>query len=135
MLLYTIGSLQLNARHLLDKKLQRYELTHYEWMTFLLLEANNRSIVQSELKAYLGIDDSYLSKMLDKLELKAFVTRSINQNDRRSRLINLAPSAQQLSSAIFQSASEFNEGLLKVLSPEERTQLFSLLNKVHTGIK
>ncbi|MDO8953555.1 MAG: MarR family transcriptional regulator [Gammaproteobacteria bacterium] len=134
-LMYTIDNLQRDARHLLDKKLQHHGLTRYEWMTLALLEVNNGSIVQSELKAYLGIDDSYLSKMLDKLEFKGFVTREVNLNDRRSRLIHSAPTSKKLSAEISHTALEFSESLLKLLSPDERAQLFNLLEKVHAGVK
>ncbi|MDF2529276.1 MAG: hypothetical protein K0Q57_156 [Gammaproteobacteria bacterium] len=129
-LLYVIGNLLQDCKQLLDKKLHSLGLTRHEWLTLLLLKINKGSLSQSDIRAYTGIEDSYLTKVLDKLEKKHFITRKINLNDRRSRLVKLAKASKQLTEEVLNSAMQSNETLLTELNARERRQLFQLLNKI-----
>lgn len=135
LLTYTIGSLQRDARQLMDNAMQPYELSRYEWLTMLILKIQNGTASQSILKEYMGIDDSYLSKVLDKLEQKDLIQRAIDPNDRRSRLIEISSNGTSISENIFSSAMKINDSMLCVLSMDEREQLYTLLHKVHDSLQ
>jgi len=135
MFMYLIANLQKDARQILDKKLQKFDLTRYEWLSLLVLENNKDPISQAVIRDYLGVDNSYLTKVLDKLEKKNFIERIIDKKDRRSRLIKPSELSQNLRTEIYQIAFAFNEQLLKPLSQDEKHQLFGLIHKVHSGLK
>lgn len=132
--MYTISNLQRDARQLMDKAMQSYNLSRYEWFILLILVIHNGSSSQATLKGYMGIDDSYLSKILDKIEKKGLIERIIDPNDRRSRLVQTATDGLEISKTIFSSAMKINDDMLSVLNHNEREQLLNLLNKVHSSI-
>lgn len=63
-----LGGVVKECRQYLDSQLKDCGLTRYELLVIaLVMEQQAQYMSQSELRDYLGIDDSYLTKVLDKL--------------------------------------------------------------------
>ena len=71
-----------------------------------------------------------ISVAVDRLHGRGLVTRNEDPGDRRVRLVGLTCEGRRLIEAVFRRHAEDLEGLMRVLTPEERVQLESLLKKV-----
>lgn len=69
-------------------------VTGAQGAVLLLLMTNaDRILHQSDLEELLAVSNPALSKILGKLEAKGFVTRAVDPDDRRSRIIALTDKA------------------------------------------
>lgn len=134
-LAYTMGTLLRDMRQTLDKRLKVYDLTRYEWMIIALLQYHQGEVTQAALRDYIGIDDSYLTKVLDKLTEKHIITKVVNSEDRRGRVIKINSANGDLVQGVYHQLQLFNEQLLSVVSPEGHEALFSMLERIHTKIR
>lgn len=128
-----LGALLRDIRQHLDQKFKPYELTRYEWLTLAKLRCENQ-ISQSILKDYMGIDTSYITKVIDKLEEKGYVTREIDPNDRRNRIIKLKTKTAPNLKNIFKILEEFNTEVQEEVNIKQLTDLYTTLNAMRQKV-
>jgi DNA-binding MarR family transcriptional regulator len=87
-------------------------------------------IDQIGLAARLGIDRASTSQLVDQLEQRGFVARTINDADRRARLLSLTPRGTKLRLRVQPIGRAAEARILKALSPSERDTLIALLVRV-----
>ena len=128
---YQLGSTLRDVRSEMDKRQAQFGFSRNEWLVVgILLKANNGCLNQCEIRKYIGIEDSYLTKVLDKLIDKKIIKKVICENDRRQRTLTIHPDAEPLIETVVKKIIEANENYLQGFSETERDQLFSFLGRV-----
>lgn len=89
-------------------------------------------ISQKELTTYLGIQPGSASEILLKLEKAGLITRIQSETDRRTMEIRLTNDGKTLAQEAIERRRKRHEQMFMCLTPEEKNQLFSLLEKIDT---
>ncbi|WP_375383661.1 MarR family winged helix-turn-helix transcriptional regulator [uncultured Microbacterium sp.] len=80
---------------------------------------------QQDLGRALGLVPSAIVEMIDDLQTLGALRRAERPNDRRSHLIELTPSGQELLAKAAEAGREVDESVLAPLSPAKREALAS----------
>ena len=96
----------------------------------LLLAVPFNSISMTELSQILGIDNSTLTRNLNKLEFQGFVHRNKDDYDKRVYKIILSNKGLSTKEIIETQLSEYSYKLLSELSFEDRQIVFESLEKL-----
>jgi DNA-binding MarR family transcriptional regulator len=83
---------------------------------------------QRELAQELHYDASNVTDIVDRLEERGLVTRTIDPNDRRVRRLVLTPEGEAIRRKLFERA--IAEAPLHALTPGEQAKLCELLGKI-----
>lgn len=79
------------------------------------------------LRARLGLDSGYLSRLLRGLEERALVAVAIDPDDRRRRVVSLTRAGDRMLTRLDQRSEELAAGLLEPLSERQRGRLAEAL--------
>jgi DNA-binding MarR family transcriptional regulator/GNAT superfamily N-acetyltransferase len=82
------------------------------------------------LRADLGLDSGYLSRLLRSLESAGLVTVEASEADRRVRLARLTEAGRAERQTLDQRSDEVAEALLEPLSPKQRARLVAAMSEV-----
>lgn len=112
------------------------ELTEAE---FLTLDALNQreTLTVGEIQERVGVLPAQMSRLIRSLENKggeAFVTCSINPDDRRKINVRIAPKGRTAYETYRNIRRHFAIEILSSLSPEDREQFMRILGNVRAGI-
>lgn len=88
------------------------------------------SRTQAELARQLGLDRTVMVYLVDDLERAGLVERLPDPNDRRSRLIRATAAGTARLAEVEAGVAEAEARLLSPLSPDDRSQLYSMLRQV-----
>ena len=83
-----------------------------------------------EIAEKLGIENSTISGILERMEKKGLIVRSIDTNDRRYIRVDLTEEGRSLEKDIDQTVSEVNDKVLEGFSDKDIEMLKSLLNRL-----
>ena len=81
----------------------------------------------TELAAYLGLDKSTMSGLIDRAERRGLLARGKNQDDRRIVDVYLTPAGHELTERLYGEVRQILAPELSRLRPEQREQLLGLL--------
>lgn len=115
------------------KKLQARQVTVAEWVALRLIFAGQESgtrVTSSELVKQIGMTRGAISKVLDKLEAKDWITRTTNPEDSRVQWLGLTPEGSLVLPELAQLAEANEEAYFQCLTPQEQATLRSLLEKL-----
>ena len=90
-------------------------------------------IEQGELSEVVGYDRATVGGVLDRLEKKGLVKRSVSPNDRRVRLLAISPAGTALLKRLAPAILDAQDAVLEPLDERERTELARLLGKLVSG--
>ena len=90
---------------------------------------------QLALAAFLGIDRSVMTYVIDDLVEAGLVERTQNPDDRRARKIVVTARGRRALSALERQVREAEDELLAALEPVERSTLRTLLRRVACSLK
>lgn len=90
----------------------------------------NQQLSQQLLADRLGVDKSQVTRLVKKLEAEGYLTRTVNPNDRREKLINSTPKADAAKARDLEWSNRYYTWLLSALTPEEREQFEGTLEKL-----
>lgn len=96
----------------------------------LLLSVPFTSISMTDLSKTLGIDNSTLTRNLNKLEKNDFVQRNKDDYDGRIYNVTLSKKGLELKDKIESQLNDFSYKLLSALSHEDRQTVFESLEKL-----
>ena len=96
----------------------------------LILSIPFSSISMTDLSQVLGIDNSTLTRNLNKLELRGFVYRNKDNYDKRVYKVILSKKGLSIKEKINNELGEYNYKLLSELSHEDRQTIFDSLEKL-----
>lgn len=132
---YQLGTILRDCRKVVDKQLKSYQLTRHEWLTIVFLYLNDYVTPQYSVRDYLGIDNSQLTKVLDKLEHRGIIIKHLSKEDRRVRIITVPEESRSLIDTIYKKIDAMNKTIKNCLSSKEEKQLFSLLARVQQHLQ
>ncbi|MGN0171820.1 MAG: MarR family winged helix-turn-helix transcriptional regulator [Acutalibacteraceae bacterium] len=98
----------------------------------LIILRESGTLTQKELTERLGIQPGSVSEILAKLENAGLIVRVPNETDRRTTDILLTDVGAELASEAAQQRQKRHEDMFFCLTPEEKTALLSLLEKINT---
>jgi DNA-binding MarR family transcriptional regulator len=109
--------------------LQEAEPTGVTPVQFAVLQAlaNMPAVDQRSLSRSIGFDTSTLASVIDRLEARGAVRRSLDPSDRRVRLLSLTPEGEALLDEVVPAMWRAQERMLQPLAPQERAEFMRLL--------
>jgi MarR family transcriptional regulator, lower aerobic nicotinate degradation pathway regulator len=109
--------------------LRATDLTPLQYAVLAYL-SDEPDLDQAALAARVGVDRTNIGLLVQELEAKDLVTRRVNGDDRRARLIRLTARGARLFRAVGPRARAAQAGILKFLAPAERELLIELMVRV-----
>ena len=109
--------------------LQERQVSVAEWVALRHIYSRE-TITPGDLADLIGITRGAISKVLTKLESKAWITRRIDEADSRVQWITLTPAGQQILPQLAQLADDNDAYFFGSLSQVERETLGNLLKKL-----
>lgn len=134
----SIGFLIAKARNVLknefEKELKPYSLS-YAHRVILIRLCEKDGLTQKDLAKDTYFEQSNLTLMLDKLELKGLVKRVQKENDRRAYLVNITPEGKKLRGLLVQMGEDVMEKALHGVSEQQKAELVKLLQLINENLK
>ncbi len=134
----SIGFLIAKARNVLknefEKELKPYALS-YAHRIILVRLCEKDGLTQKELAQDTYFEQSNLTLMLDKLELKGLVKREQKENDRRAYLVKITPEGRIIRDTLIQMGETVMDRALQGVSPEQRAELEKILLVIYDNLK
>ena len=112
-----------------ERALQQLDISVAEWVAMNQLAAEP-GLTPARLAAAMGMTRGAISKVLDKLDSKKLVSRSISPLDSRVQLLCLTQRARRALPRLTRIADENDECFFSALDSDEKAALRSLLRKV-----
>ena len=131
----TLGWAAQMVKAAMDARVSRYDVTPVQTHVLLYLQRHGGQVPQQELADYLRVKPSTANGVLDRMEEKGLVRRSVSGADARRRLITLTEKGAEQQALFQQSFLDAEEAMTRGLSPEERETLLYLLNRVIQNLK
>jgi MarR family transcriptional regulator, organic hydroperoxide resistance regulator len=121
------------AQHMrvgLDEAAQAHGLTGArDWIVLSALAAGPRQ-TQLALAHSLGLDKTTMTSLLDRMESRGLITRSVDRHDRRARIPELTGAGRQIQAEVTSARDRVEAGLLGGFTAEEQRQLRDLLTRL-----
>lgn len=118
-----------------DEKLAESGLTDASWTPLIYLHQNGDGLLQKELAAASGLDESSLVRLIDILSLRGLVERRIDTEDRRARRLHLTDRGRQTAIAIRQQLVNLERELLADFTDEDVSAMLTIFARVETKIE
>jgi len=118
------------ARERMNARLAGWDITPAQTRVLLYLQENGGGAPQCEVTRLMRVRPSTANGILDRLEEKGLVRRSISGSDARRRLITLTEKGRERQSQFLQVHREAEEVIVRGFSPEEAEALRRLLDRV-----
>ena len=134
----SIGFLIAKARNTLksefEKELKPYALSYAHRIILIRLSEKN-GLTQKELAQDTYFEQSNLTLMLDKLELKGLVKRTEKENDRRAYSVTITPEGEKLRDILVRMGERIMEKALWGLSNEQKEEFSKMLQRIDENLK
>lgn len=104
-------------------------LSHLEFGTLGAL-SRQPDIDRNGLAAVIGVDRTNIGLIIDQLEKRGFVERTVNPEDRRAQRIHVTPAGEETFNRQARKTAIAREKILAPLKPEEREKLYDLLERI-----
>lgn len=92
--------------------------------------AKHPGIEQTALSELIAYDCSTIGGLIDRLEAKKLVRRTVGKHDRRTRQLTLTAAGQAVLAEVLPHAARVHGRLLEPLSPQEREAFIAMLQRV-----
>ena len=119
----------------MDARVSRYDVTPAQTHVLLYLQQHGGRVPQHELAEFLRVKPSTVNGVLDRMEEKGLVCRSVSGSDARRRLIHLTEKGAEQQALLQRSFLDVEEAMVRGFSPEEREALLAFLNRVIQNLK
>jgi len=94
------------------------------------LLGSEEPMTQDAIACNISIDKSVAARGIDQLEQKGFLTRAVNPEDRRQKLVTATDLATDIKEVLFDSLNTSSDELLKALTFEEKEIVLDLLDRM-----
>ena len=123
------------AKAAMDARVSRYDVTPAQTHVLLYLQQHGGQVLQNELADYLQVKPSTANGVLDRMEEKGLVRRSVSGSDARRRFITLTDKGAEQQALFQQSFLDAEEAMVRGFTQEERETLLALLDRVIQNLK
>ena len=118
------------TRERMDARMSRFGMTPAQTHVLRFLRLNGGQMPQRELLENLKVKPSTVNGILDRMEEKGLVERSVSGTDARQRVVALTPAGLEREAEVKQSFLEAEALIARGLTEEETNTLRSLLERV-----
>lgn len=123
------------AKANMDARVSRYDVTPAQTHVLLYLQQHGGRVPQHELAEFLRVKPSTINGVLDRMEEKGLVRRSVSGSDARRRLITLTDKGAEQQALFQQSFLDVEGAMVRGFTQEERETLCALLDRVIENLK
>ena len=124
------------AKANMDARISRYDVTPAQTHVLLYLHHHGGGqVLQHELTGHMRVKPSTMNGVLDRMEEKGLVRRSVSGSDARRRLITLTEKGAEQQALFQRSFQDAEEAMVRGFSQEERETLCALLDRVIQNLK
>ena len=131
----TLGWTAKLSKACMDARVSQYDVTPAQTHVLLYLQQHGGQVPQHELAGYLRVRPSTVNGVLDRMEEKGLVRRSVSGSDARRRLITLTEKGAEQQALFQQSFLDVEEAMVRGFTQEERETLCALLDRVIQNLK
>ncbi len=114
---------------------EKYDLLHSDIDVLASLYFNGKILSPTELYSAMIFSSGGMTKILKKLECLGYISRVSNPNDKRSNLVKLEQSGEEVLLNCLEDIIEDREPMFDVLSLEERENLKIILKKIMLNLE
>ena len=116
-------------RKALDERLSVHQLTtsQFEILGYLYAEP---PVEQQQLQQRSGVTSATLTGLLDKLEQRGYLVRTLSAEDGRAKVVALTQSGNELFGQLLGVFDEFEQAMLKGFSASERALFSDWLQRI-----
>ena len=118
------------ARERMDARMSRFGMTPAQTHVLLHLHQSGGQLPQRELLDSLKVKPSTVNGILDRMEEKGLVERTVSGTDARQRVVALTPAGLEREAEVKQSFLEAEALIARGMTEEETDTLRSLLERV-----
>ena len=118
------------TRERMDARMSRFGMTPAQTHVLRYLRQNGGQMPQRELLENLKVKPSTVNGILDRMEEKGLVKRSVSGTDARQRVVALTPAGLEREAEVKQSFLEAEALIARGMTEEETDTLRSLLERV-----
>jgi MarR family transcriptional regulator for hemolysin len=119
-----------SARQLINESLRPLNLSSAEGNILLHLLMQGQEMGQDQLVEQLDISKPAVSRALDSLEKKGYISREQNPNDRRAYRVLLSSQAREIAPTVEQAYNQLYAVALQGISPEELNTFIKLFQRM-----
>lgn len=118
-----------------NKNLQDLELTSIQAsvLIYLLNESDIKN--QRDIEKKFNLTNPTVNGILNRLESKGFIKRTISQKDARNKEVHLTDKSLKLNSEMNSKAKEVEKNILNNISKDELEVFYSVVKKISENIK
>lgn len=131
----TLGHAAHMARAAMQSRVSRYDVTPPQAHVLLYLHHHGGQAPQCELPGFMRVKPSTINGVLDRMEEKGLVRRSVSGRDARRRLITLTEKGAEQQALFRRSFLDTEEAMVRGFTQSERETLASLLERVIQNLK
>lgn len=92
-----------------------------------------QGVTMSELSRRLMVTNGNVTGLVERLAREKLVSRVISPSDRRTQMVRLTPAGKAALDTMTPDHSAWIQTMFTALTPEERTQLYTLLGKLKSS--
>ena len=126
---YLLTGAQHRVFNEMKKELKEYDLTPIQYGVLKCIWQNNMSNPK-EIAEFLGVENSTISGILERMEGKGLLERNIDGQDRRFIQISLTDQSKALEKNVNKSVEHVNKVMLDGFSKEETLQFKNYLRRI-----
>jgi len=114
---------------LFSQEVSELNLTPVQYATLQTI-ANYPDVDQKTLAIAVGFDASTIGGVLERLEARGLISRTISPTDRRARIVDLTETGAAMLGHAHPLMQRSQVRLLEVLKPEEREEFMRMMEKL-----
>lgn len=118
----------------MEKELKPYSIS-YAQRVILIRLCEKDGLTQKELAQDTYFEQSNMTLMLDKLELKGLIKREPKENDRRAYLVKITAQGRNLKNVLISLGDNVIERAFKGVSHDQKEELSRLLQTLYENLK
>lgn len=126
-LTFPVGAI---SRILAEAMHSRFGLKSAHWRIMSLLGSQG-PVSTRDLASYLSTEKSAISRATTELISRGYVLRVLHPLDRRLLMLHFSPKGKRLFEQMSAVALDYEDALVRQVSPEEVAQLDAILGKLH----
>ena len=109
-------------------KAEGVDMTSVQFAALTTLR-DHPGVDQATLAQLIAYDRATIGGVVDRIERKGWVTREVNESDRRARNVWLTPNGKAVLDAVSPIVETLQETIIDPLTPEERATFIALAQK------
>lgn len=132
-MIHPIGVIRRGEQSFVRERLKEYDLVPVEAFALRMI-ASLDGCNQDTLCTRLEIDKGRVAKLLAGLENAGQITRTVNENNKREKLVRLTERGQEALQYVNETLDEWNRMCMQGFTEEEWTQFFSFLHRIADNV-